>query len=434
MKKKDSVGLDWPGKNKSIELNKFKQIEEMQIVYPYTYKDDSVPAGEILPLANSPTHGRLIKGLNLEVMQNLLNTGYREKFDLIYLDPPYFSASNYQSKLKVGSKDNLQIINRQVFMDSWKSLDEYLDYIFSIVQLSKELLSNQGSLFVHLDWHACHYVKILLDEVFSRDNLINEIIWCYGGGSNTKRHFQKKHDTIFWYAKSSEYIFNPQYRPYTEKTKERGLTKVKGPKYVLNEQGALMQDWWTDINKILSPTAYENLKFPTQKPLALLERIINTASNQDSLVGDFFIGSGTMAEAAEMLNRNWIGCDNSPIAIQTTHYRLLNYNAKAYQIEWLDPPDYESLNIEVIFKLDNDSLIISLKGAGELLNSVIAFWEVGIYEKDIFTSLLQVVRPYSNFPELPDQVVIKDITNTLKNIAVKVYDFRGNTLMKKQPL
>lgn len=438
MKYKNTVHLDWAGKGQNENTTMTQEKRPLvslsaEKVYPYLLNDDYVELKEILP-ANNLTTGRLIKGANIDVMQALINTGYGGKLDLIYLDPPYFSASNYHSKLKVGSKDNPEIIKRQVFSDSWKGLEAYLSYIYKVLELSQKLLSNQGSIFVHLDWHASHYVKILLDEVFCMDNFINEIIWCYGGGSNAKRHLQRKHDNIFWYGKSEEYIFNPEYRPYTEKTKERGLTKVKGSKYVLREHGALMQDWWIDINKILSPTAYENLKFPTQKPLALINRIIKMASNEDSLIGDFFLGSGTTAEAAELLKRNWIGCDNSNIAIQTAHLRLLNSQSSPYQIEGFDPANYSVPDAEIIFKPDRDGWFINLNMTKEVLNKNVAFWEIGVDEADTFCSLLQLVRHDRKNEDLLSQITIKNIPENIKKVAVKIHDFRGNTFKQEQPI
>ena len=169
-------------------------------------------------------------------------------------------------------------------------------------------------------------------KIFGYDNMmVNEIIWCYGGGGAPRKKYNDKHDLFFWYAKSKDWIFNPQYRPYTEKTLQRGLTKVKG-KYAekgLIEEGALLNDWWVDITKILSPTAYENLKFETQKPEYLLKRIILTSSNPGDIVADFFCGSGTTLAVAEKLDRRWIGSALSKFAIQVTRKRLLDiHNAK----------------------------------------------------------------------------------------------------------
>jgi len=196
--------------------------------------------------------------------------------------------------------------------------------MFDRLVLMRELLADNGSIYVHLDWHVGHYVKLVLDEIFGKENFRNEIVWCYGGGGAPRNYYHRKHDLLYWYTKSDKWVFNIQYRPYTEGTLQRGLTKVKGPKYKLREEGASLDDWWADITKILSPTAYENLKFPTQKPEALLERIINASSNDGDLVGDFFCGSGTTGAVAEKLGRRWIMADLSKFAIHTTRKRLLD--------------------------------------------------------------------------------------------------------------
>ncbi|HZK43337.1 MAG TPA: site-specific DNA-methyltransferase [Syntrophomonadaceae bacterium] len=434
MKKRGSVTLDWETKNQNYDLSSSNNIVEIEQVYPFVYHGDIISINDIPDSKLESLNGRLIKGDNQNIMANLLHNNYKDAFDLIYLDPPYFSDINYKSKINVGDKDKPEIINRNVFDDKWKNLDDYLDYIFPILKLSRDLLSEQGSLLVHVDWHASHYIKILLDEIFSKDRFINEIIWCYGGGSGAKRHFHRKHDTILWYSKTNKYIFNPQYRPYTEKTLNRGLTKVKGSKYVLNKKGALMQDWWIDINKILSPTAYENLKFPTQKPIALLERIIKASSNENSLVGDFFAGSGTTAEAAEKLGRSWVVCDQSSIAIQTTHNRLINCNAKPFTIESLDVQSNKLTDIDIVCNYMDGILTINLLTKPGTTSKLIDFWEIGISDKNVFKSLIQVTRPNNKTYDLPDKVRLTGIDQVWReNLVVRVYDFVGNVFTKAKP-
>ncbi|NLB88505.1 MAG: site-specific DNA-methyltransferase [Syntrophomonadaceae bacterium] len=425
--KRDSVKLVWDSKNKLVKANGINNIELMAEVYPWALKEgsDSVEIKD-LQYQLAPINRRLIQGDNYNVMQFLLENGYSEKFDLIYLDPPYYSETNYNSKIKIGHKDKERSITRPIFKDSWDNLDAYLDYLYPILTLSKELLSKEGNLFVHLDWHASHYIKVILDEIFSKERFINQIVWCYGGGSGAKRYFHRKHDIILWYSKSNDYIFNPQYRPYTEKTLDRGLTKVKGNKYVLNEKGALMQDWWTDINKILSPTAYENLKFPTQKPMALVQRIIKAGSNENSLVGDFFCGSGTTAQVAENLNRFWVVCDNNNIAVQTTQNRLIESNSHPFTIETTMPWSGEFNSLNINWKYDDNNLMVSLdskKTDIDMLN----FWEIGIKEQDVFKSMFQLIRPKENLTYLPDKIVLKNIELIRdKKIIVNAYDYLGN--------
>lgn len=430
MREKDKVTLNWASKKELNNLNFYPEIKAVKTAYPFSPVKNVADVKEILANVYENLAGRLIKGDNIGVMLNLLNTGYLGKFDLIYIDPPYYSNSNYSSKIKIVNDGEEQIIKRNIFNDTWPNLTAYLNYIFSILEISKSLLSENGSLFVHVDYHASHYIKILLDELFSEKNFINEIIWCYGGGSNAKRHFHRKHDTIFWYAKSKNYFFNPIYRPYTEKTKERGLTPVKGPKYKLNTKGALMHDWWTDINKILSPTAFENLKYPTQKPIALLERIIKTATNEDSLVGDFFVGSGTTAEAAHNLNRKWVVCDNSDIAITTTDNRLVKAKARPFKIEVTTDTKISQANkLEIRFNrcIEDNSLTITIIPK----NKAIFFWEIGLVEESIFKSIVQITKVNNN-TKIQEEVSLKNIHLLKNSLKVKAYDYEGNIYEAKE--
>lgn len=258
---------------------------------------------------------RIFNGDNLPVMLTLLAgspemglPSLRNQIDLIYIDPPFNTLRSYAAtiKLAVGS------IKQTAYSDIWQEdIIGYLRMIYIRLALMRDLLSETGSIMVHLDWHVSHYVKILLDDIFGPEHFRNEIIWCYGGGGAPKRHYPRKHDIIFWYSKGDQWTFNKQFRPYSPGTLQRGLTAVKGPKYQLHSQGAGLDDWWADreVQKILSPTAYENYKYSTQKPLGLLQRIIKGHSNEGDLVADFFAGTGTCGEAAERLGRRWILAD-----------------------------------------------------------------------------------------------------------------------------
>lgn len=397
---------------------------------------------------------RLFQGDNLGVIKLLLDKGYEGKIDLIYIDPPYLSEANYRSRIVIGDKKDNQVVERYVFKDSGiPNIDSYLDSLYSRLYLMKKLLSSRGSIFVHLDWHVSHYVKLLLDEIFSPGNFINEIIWCYGGGSGSKRHFHRKHDSILWYAAGEDYIFNPQYRPYSPGTIERGLTQVKGNKYSLREQGAIMQDWWTDINKILSPTARENLKFPTQKPAKLLKRLISAASNPGSLVADFYAGSGTTAQVCEEIGRNWIACDTSKIAVQTCINRLIKQKPESFSVEKVMDNSYKTtdntnilhLKEPVINILDEascslytgiDNYIPCEDNLKQLNNeysfaSLISFWEIDLdYNGRVFNSDIQVIRQNNQFDQFISlDLVVRLPRNKKQVIAIKLYDVFGKTVM-----
>jgi len=211
-------------------------------------------------------------------------------------------------------------------------LDSYLQMMYDRLVLMRELLADNGSIYVHLDWRVSHYIKGVIDEIFGKENLVNEIIWCYKRWTAISKSFQKLHDSILLYSRSSDYVFNQLYEKYadaeahfTEKD-EKGWYRwqyLGGRKYKLyKKEGVRMGDWW-DVPYINS-MAKERTGFPTQKPEVLLERIIKASSNEGELVADFFCGSGTTGAVAEKLGRRWIMSDLSKFAIHTSRKRLLD--------------------------------------------------------------------------------------------------------------
>ncbi len=382
---------------------------------------------------------------NLTFMDYLIREGYTNSIDLIYIDPPFFSESNYMSNVNIGTRKAPRIIKRKAFKDYWSSnLNDYLLSIKLRLSLMKELMSLNGSIFIHLDWHVSHYVKIVADAVFGSKHLVNEIIWCYGGGSGTKRHFHRKHDVILWYSKSSEYIFNPQYRDYSSGTLQRGLTKVKGENYKLNAEGALMNDWWSDINKILSPTSYENLKYPTQKPLALLNRIIATASNPKSVIADFYSGSGTTAIAADNNERQWIICDNGSLANQIVLKRLLEKTRRGfYHISEKNilVPQASTLTKVKSKDIQNGWAEIEISEYSTKEEpqkndlSLIDFWEIDLdYDELVFNSDIQIVKSASNNgSEMPYSFRIP-LKNKKQKIGIRIHDHHNNCTLIKQDI
>ena len=236
------------------------------------------------------TDGVLIKSDNFQALNTMLPK-YKGLIDLIYIDPPFNTGSDFAYKDR--------------FQDStWLTLME------NRLTLSRDFLSEKGSFYLHLDDKANHYGKQLLNSIFSQENYINEIIWCYSGGGVPKDRMPKKHDTIYWYANQvDDKYYNPVYREYSEGTMERGRTAVKGENAELREEGTPVNDWWTDIKKITSPTDYEKQNFATQKSEELLERIIVISSIKDSFVMDYFSGSGTTINTAHKLGCKWIGVE-----------------------------------------------------------------------------------------------------------------------------
>ena len=300
---------------------------------------------------------KLIWGDNKIILSSLKNGPLREKIEsqgglkLIYIDPPFDVGADFSMDIQIGGdtftkKPN--ILEEIAYRDTWgKGADSFIAMVHERLVLMRDLLTEDGSIYVHCDWRVNSFIRLVLDEIFGSNCQRNQIVWCYGGGSAPKGYYHRKHDNLFWYSKSSTmWIFNKQFRPYSEGTLQRGLTAVKGDQYKLNERGATLDDWWSgkEVQKILSPTAYENLKYPTQKPESLLTRIIQGHSNEGDLVADFFCGSGTTAAVAEKLGRKWIVSDLGKFAIHTTRKRMIGVQ-RQLRAEGKDYRAFEILNL-----------------------------------------------------------------------------------------
>jgi DNA modification methylase len=198
----------------------------------------------------------------------------------------------------------------------------YLDWMEARLRHLHRVLKPTGSLYLHCDWHARHYLKVLMDGIFGVRRFQNEIAWCYRGGGVSKRRFGRKHDTILFYAKGTKHFFEPQFVPYSDWTigkSPKGRRPNRTP--IDLERGGHMPDWWTDLNA-LQTWSPERLGYPTQKPEGLLERIITASSRENEIVLDPFCGCGTAVAVAEKLNRQWIGIDISPQAVEIMKLRL----------------------------------------------------------------------------------------------------------------
>lgn len=259
-------------------------------------------------------------------MSHLLKE-YRGGIDLIYIDPPFDSKADYK-KIDVrgvgSTESDSSSFEEKQYGDIWTN-DEYLQFMYERMILMRELLSETGSIVLHCDWHKVHHLRCIMDEVFGVDNFHNEIIYCYSGGGIPKTEMPRKHDNLLWYSKHAEkWTFNTIYRPYSEGSIQRGRSACKGENAKLREEGTPLNDWWTDVKKITSPTDPEKLYYPTQKSEELLTRILTMLSNPTDIVFDCFMGSGTTQAVAMKLGRRFIGADINLGAIQTTTKRLLS--------------------------------------------------------------------------------------------------------------
>jgi DNA modification methylase len=256
---------------------------------------------------------------------------YEGRFNLLYADPPFFTNRKFSARIGRG-EDSRKPAEWQLaegYHDHWEDLDSYLDFLYQRLVVMHRLLTPHGTLYLHLDWHADAYARLLLDEIFGADHLLNEIIWAYHGPSPIRRAFNRKHDTILAYVKGDDYTFNVDAvrEPYNENTVKtfHASPKAGFGKVPDLERGKVPEDWW--YFPVIARLHNERTGYPTQKPIAFLERILLASSNPDDIVGDFFCGSGTTPFVAARHGRRFIACDETFRAIHTTRSRLTGSEA-----------------------------------------------------------------------------------------------------------
>lgn len=349
----EKLELDEQQPQENVEGYKFQPIKG----YPMLNWRGKRPftSTQFYPAQLKETYGEEVNGWrnkifwgdNLQVMSHLLKE-FRGKVDLIYIDPPFDSKADYKKNIKVRGKkyrgDSSSFEEKQ-YSDIWSN-DEYLQYMYERLVVSSELLKNGGSLFLHCDFKKNHHIRCLLDEIFGPKYLKNEIIWFYenklGTGGNT---FDSLHDTILVYTKGKAWTHNPVMLPVKKKKKQPVTKKIDGERvWLKDENGKLLYDDSSEernagdvwVLPIINPVASERLGYPTQKPEALLERVILNASKPGDLVFDFFMGSGTTQSVAMKLGRRFIGADINLGAIQTTTKRLISASETMRQADLTD--------------------------------------------------------------------------------------------------
>lgn len=333
---------------------------------------------------NYDIKGKLVRGMPLYEMQTLETVGEAEKakqnlvirgecvsacaylkekgilVDLVYIDPPFASGADYSKTVYIRQNpklakalkqaeeeleiEDLKSFEEKMYGDVWNK-EKYLNWMYENLCAIKSVMSETASIYVHLDWHIVHYVKILMDEIFGEDNFRNDISWHYSGwNKKLKVSFEKRHDTILYYCLDDEGAnFNSYFESYEseeeyiKRRKQKPLTDENGRRYVLSDagngnrvkrfldeairDGVVVDDVW-DLDK-LNNSALESVDYATQKPEALLERIIKASSDENMIVADFFGGSGVTAAVANKLNRRFIHCDVGINSIQTVRDRLI---------------------------------------------------------------------------------------------------------------
>lgn len=374
-----------------LESNNKITLQTNEYVLP-VIKDHNLFTGEYQEINEQNWFNRLCYGDNLMVMQALLTgdkaTGLpsmRGKIDLIYIDPPYDSKADYRTKITLPGGDidlRPTVLEQFAYSDTWKDgTVSYLKNIYPRLYLMRELLSEQGSIYVHLDWHVGHYVKILMDEIFDKENFRNEIIWKYTGSLQPKNDFSRKHDSIYRYSKTENRIYTPILVPYAQGTINRfdqedelgrfKITYRNGAEYkTYCKEGKPIEDVWLDdldIEEIpiIMKNSKEYTQYATQKPEALLERIIKASSNENSIVADFYAGSGTTGAVAEKLGRKWIMSDLGKPANMIMRKRLIDQEAKPFLYQAVGDYQKETFATTKEFKRVGDlaQVVLNLYGA-----------------------------------------------------------------------
>ena len=360
------LGLYWKDKKTTVDriVLPFQSLEVIETINESRATREKEKSG-FFKTTPSITEGewrnKLIWGDNKYVMNALLEK-YAGQIDLIYIDPPFATGANFSTTVTIGDNEvehtkEASAIEELAYRDTWgKGVDSFLQMIYDRLVLMRELLSDKGSIYVHVDYRMCSFIRLILDEIFGTKNFINECVWHYKRWSNVSGTYQKMHDNIYFYSKTPKYTFNLLLQEYANpdwiEDTVRGfvdgkLVRLKDEKgnYLKREKenkGVPMHDVWHDIN-FIGPTSSERLDYPTQKPEALIERIIKASSNEGDLVADFFCGSGTTAAVAEKLGRRWITSDLGRYAIHTTRKRMLEIeDCKPFEI--LNIGKYERQN------------------------------------------------------------------------------------------
>ncbi|NMA95745.1 MAG: site-specific DNA-methyltransferase [Clostridiales bacterium] len=284
--------------------------------------------------------GKYYLGDVLETLRHLIPE-YRNQVQLIYMDPPFFTGQDFKFRQPIGTKgwsgDRKHSISHIAYTDK-EDRDDFLNMMTEILTLAHKLLTDEGCLYLHIDYRLSAYMRIILDDIFGVDNFLNEIIWHYRTGGRAKRYFSRKHDNILFYRKSKGYYFNieavgiPRGADRKNNMKQgkdangRVFWSIKsnGKEYRYYEDDKVYpSDVWDDIPHLHQQNP-ERTGYDTQKPEKLLERIILSSSRPGDIVVDFFAGSGTTLSVAQRLGRHWLGIDSSIFSLHTCRKRLLN--------------------------------------------------------------------------------------------------------------
>ena len=390
--------------------------------------------------------------------QELIKTISVESVDLVYLDPPFFTQKTHS----LVSRDNSKEFS---FNDKWKSLEEYLNFIEDVLTQCHKTLKDTGSIFLHCDKSASHHLRLLLDKTFGENNFRSEIIWAYKRWSNSKKGLLNSHQTIYFYSKTKDYKFNTIYTNYSPTTnvdqilQSRVRNDLGKVVYSRNDEGDVilgeekkgvpLSDVWNI--PFLNPKASERSGYPTQKPILLLEKIIEISTEKGDCVLDPMCGSGTTLVSAKLSDRNYIGIDISSDAIEMTKARLLEPIKTESRLldvgeeSYLDKSDYErtvlksmdavpverNSGIDGFIYLDDQHIPIKIQKHNESLE--VAKRKLINASKNKNSKLMILVRTHkeienSLFAWADENVLIidshdfqiKELLNKFRNIEIKI--------------
>lgn len=342
-------------------------------------------------VGKNPNHNLVLRGECLSACAYLKEKGV--KVDLVYIDPPFASGADYAKKVYIRrnpkvaeaikqaetevDSEELRNFEEKMYGDVWDK-ERYLNWMYENLMAIKSVMSDTASIYVHLDWHIGHYVKILMDEIFGEDKFINEIVWCYTGpGSPGMQQFSRKHDTIYWYSNSDSHIFNAEKVRIPSDVHSGGFNGEmnKDDSGAYSSKGKIPEDWWEfAVSSRFKLDGVNRVEYATEKPFKLLERIIKASSNEGMLVADFFGGSGVTATVASRLGRKFIHCDIGINSIETTRDRLRKAGAEFEVMEIKDGVSLYRNPVQTMDKLK--SLIPGLRNEDALDK----FWEGSIYD------------------------------------------------------
>jgi adenine-specific DNA-methyltransferase len=404
-----------------------------------------MPYYEVEPIetVGKPSENLVIRGECISACAYLKEQGI--KVDLVYIDPPFASGADYAKKVhlrrnpKLAEKvaaaeqqmdiEELKAFEEKMYGDIWQK-EDYLNWMYENLMAIKSIMSDTGSIYVHLDGKIGHYVKILLDEVFGESNFKNNIVWCYFGFKRkTTKKFPQKHDDIFYYVKNDDdYVWNLQVRPHSEEYKERFKTDENGRKYrddvnptgggsriiYLDEsEGDIIESFWTDIPPV-NPVANERQDYATQKPEALLQRIINASSEKEMVIADFFGGSGVTSKVANDLGRKFIHVDVGINSIQTVRDRLVEAKANFQIVEIKD-----GVSLFRNPQQTMDKLATIIPGLHRNVSGISNFWFGAVTEAKLGTVPVYVPNLLNTQEKVLDIPTINTIINQeLQNLEV----------------